>query len=295
MISNTLLCLMTIASIEKIFIGDLIGIYGAEEALSIAWLTIGFVCKINRTEYLNIKHEDISEEKLLMFQSILIDLKKVIPIQYVLGETEFYGLVFKVNPTVLIPRPETEELVDWVLKDVKKLTDNITPLKILDIGTGSGCIPIAIKKYLPDSEIFAIDISETALITAQENAILNQVDIHFSYGDILQPHTSNIKYTIIISNPPYVTISEKENMHVNVVDHEPHSALFVPDDDALIFYSAIADYAMIHLLEGGVLYLEINENLGSQTLALLSNKGFKSLELKKDLRDRDRMIKASIS
>lgn len=295
MISNTLLCLMTIASIEKIFIGDLIGIYGAEEALSIAWLTIGFVCKINRTEYLNIKHEDISEEKLLMFQSILIDLKKGIPIQYVLGETEFYGLVFKVNPTVLIPRPETEELVDWVLKDVKKLTDNITPLKILDIGTGSGCIPIAIKKYLPDSEIFAIDISETALITAQENAILNQVDIHFSYGDILQPHTSNIKYTIIISNPPYVTISEKENMHVNVVDHEPHSALFVPDDDALIFYSAIADYAMIHLLEGGVLYLEINENLGSQTLALLSNKGFKSLELKKDLRDRDRMIKASIS
>ena len=295
MISNTLLCLMTIASIEKIFIGDLIGIYGAEEALSIAWLTIGFVCKINRTEYLNIKHEDISEEKLLMFQSILIDLKKGIPIQYVLGETEFYGLVFKVNPTVLIPRPETEELVDWVLKDVKKLTDNITPLKILDIGTGSGCIPIAIKKYLPDSEIFAIDISETALITAQENANLNQVDIHFSYGDILQPHTSNIKYTIIISNPPYVTISEKENMHVNVVDHEPHSALFVPDDDALIFYSAIADYAMIHLLEGGVLYLEINENLGSQTLALLSNKGFKSLELKKDLRDRDRMIKASIS
>jgi release factor glutamine methyltransferase len=286
---------MTIASIEKIFIGDLTGIYDAEEASSIAWLTIGFVCKINRTKYLNIKHEDISEDKLLIFQSILNDLKKGIPIQYVLGETEFYGLVLKVNPTVLIPRPETEELVDWVLKDIKKLKDNITPLKILDIGTGSGCIPITIKKYLPDSEIFAIDISETALITAQENAILNQVDIHFSYGDILQPHTSSIKYTIIISNPPYVTISEKENMHINVVDHEPHSALFVPDDDALIFYSAIADYAMIHLLEGGVLYLEINENLGSQTLALLSNKGFKSLELKKDLRDRDRMIKASIS
>lgn len=295
MISNSLLCLMTIAGVEKIFIGDLTGIYGAQEASSIAWHTIGFVCKINRSKYLNIKHEDLSEEKLSVFQSILVDLKKGIPIQYVLGETEFYGSVFKVNPSVLIPRPETEELVDWVLKDVKKLTDNSPPLKILDIGTGSGCIPITIKKYLADSELFAMDISETALITAKENAILNQVDIHFSYGDILQPHTSDIKYTIIISNPPYVTLGEKENMHSNVVDHEPHSALFVPDNNALIFYNAIADYAMVHLLKGGFLYLEINENLGPQTLALLSSKGFKNLELRKDLRDKDRMIKASIS
>lgn len=286
---------MTIASIEKIFIGDLTGIYGAEEAASIAWLTISFVCKISRSAYLNVKHEDISEIELSAFQKILIDLKKGIPIQYVLGETEFYGSVFKVNPSVLIPRPETEELVDWVLKDIKTLTNYFTPLKILDIGTGSGCIPITIKKYLPDSEIFAMDISESALITAQENAIQNQVDIHFSQNDILNADSSDIKYTIIISNPPYVTISEKKNMHVNVVDHEPHSALFVPDDDALIFYNAIADYAIIHLHKGGFLYLEINENLGSQTLALLGTKGFKNLELRKDLRDKDRMIKASLS
>lgn len=286
---------MTIASIEKIFIGDLTGIYGAEEASSIAWLTVSFVCKISRSAYLNVKHEDISEIELSAFQSILIDLKKGIPIQYVLGETEFYGSVFKVNPSVLIPRPETEELVDWVLKDIKTLTNYVTPLKILDIGTGSGCIPITIKKYLPDSEIFAMDISESALITAQANAIQNKVNIHFTQNDILHADSSDIKYTIIISNPPYVTISEKENMHVNVVDHEPHSALFVPDDDALIFYNAIADYAITHLHKRGFLYLEINENLGSQTLTLLDNKGFKNLELRKDLRDKDRMIKASLS
>ena len=295
MISNTLLCLMTIASIEKIFIGDLTGIYGAEEASSIAWLTLSFVCKISRSAYLNVKHEDISEIELSAFQKILIDLKKGIPIQYVLGETEFYGSVFKVNPSVLIPRPETEELVDWVLKDIKTLTNYVSPLKILDIGTGSGCIPITIKKYLPDSEIFAMDISESALITAQVNANQNKVNIHFTQNDILHAASSDIKYTIIISNPPYVTISEKENMHVNVVDHEPHSALFVPDNDALIFYNAIAEYAIIHLHKGGFLYLEINENLGSQTLTLLDNKGFKNLELRKDLRDKDRMIKASLS
>ncbi|MEJ7779707.1 MAG: peptide chain release factor N(5)-glutamine methyltransferase [Daejeonella sp.] len=284
---------MTIASIAKIISEDLTGTYGAEEASSIAWLAIGFVCKINRTEYLNAKHRDLCEQELLIFQKILLDLKKGIPVQYVLGETEFYGSVFKVNPSVLIPRPETEELVDWILKDFKQQEKN-NILKILDIGTGSGCIPITLKKYLPDAEISAIDISSHALTTAEENAILNNTEINFMLEDILSPESSARQYSVIVSNPPYVTLGEKENMHTNVIDYEPHLALFVPDKDPLIFYNAIAQYAFVHLQPGGLLYLEINENLGSETVKLLQNSGFRNLELRKDLRDKDRMIKASL-
>ncbi len=284
---------MTIASIEKIFREDLTGMYGVEEASSIAWLVIGFVCKINRTQYLNAKHQDLSEQEQLTFQKMLLDLKKGVPVQYVLGETEFYGSVFKVNPSVLIPRPETEELVDWVLKDFKQRDQN-SMVKILDIGTGSGCIPITIKKYLPEADISALDISSPALITAKENAVLNHTEINFLLDDILNPKASEHQYSVIISNPPYVTRSEKENMHTNVVDYEPHTALFVPDMDPLIFYNAIAEYAIFHLQPGGLLYLEINENLGAETLKLLGDKGFKNLELRQDLRDKDRMIKARL-
>ncbi|MHB1179096.1 MAG: peptide chain release factor N(5)-glutamine methyltransferase, partial [Daejeonella sp.] len=286
---------MTIASIEKILSEDLTGIYEAAEASSIAWLVIGFVCRINRTEYLNTKHKDLNEQELLVFQKMLLDLKKGIPVQYVLGETEFYGSVFKVNPSVLIPRPETEELVNWVLKDLKVTGDrNNSILKILDIGTGSGCIPVTLKKYLPNAEISAIDISNQALVIAKENANLNNTEINFTLEDILNPKLSENKYSVIISNPPYVTLGEKENMHINVVDYEPHIALFVPDKDPLIFYNAIAEYALFHLQPEGLLYLEINENLGADTVKLLEQRGFKNLELRQDLRDKDRMIKASL-
>lgn len=285
---------MTIASIEKIFTGDLTGMYGVEEASSIAWLAIGFICKINRTQYLNAKRQDLSDQEQLIFQKILLDLKKGVPVQYVLGETEFYGSVFKVNPSVLIPRPETEELVDWVLKDFKATENNNSIVRILDIGTGSGCLPVTLKKYLPDAEISATDVSSQALMTAKENAALNHTEIDFVLDDILNPGYSESLYSCIISNPPYVTLSEKENMHANVVNYEPHTALFVPDKDPLIFYKAVAEYTAAHLQPGGLLFLEINEHLGAGTVKLLKDRGFKHIELRQDLRDKDRMIKASL-
>jgi release factor glutamine methyltransferase len=269
--------------------------YGPDEAGSIAWLVIGFVCKINRSQFLNNKNSELSEEVLSALYVILTDLRKGIPVQYVLGETEFYGSLLNVNPSVLIPRPETEELVDWVLKDAKAGKYGSTDLKVLDIGTGSGCIPITIGKYLSNSNVSAIDISIEALETARKNARSNNVEVNFMHDDILQPHTSASNYSIIISNPPYVRLSEKGQMHTNVLDHEPHKALFVPDDDALVFYRAIADFALIHLEENGALYLEINENLGPETVLLLQSKGFSRVELRKDLRDMDRMVKAQIS
>lgn len=285
---------MTIASIEKVFIEDLTAMYGSDEAGSIAWLVIGFVCQINRSQYLNNKNDDLSDEQLASFSRILIELKKGMPVQYILGETEFYGSVFKVDPSVLIPRPETEELVDWVLKDVKALKYESKALKVLDIGTGSGCIAVTLKKYLPEAEVFALDISAKALDVAKENAELNNAAVNFLKDDIMQPGKARTSFDIIISNPPYVTLNEKDAMHSNVIDYEPHIALFVPDDNALVFYSAIADFALHNLVSDGTLYLEINENLGPQTLALLTGKGFGKVKLRKDLRDRDRMIKVQL-
>ncbi len=285
---------MTIASIEKVFIEDLTGLYGPEEAGSIAWLVIGFVCKINRSQYLNNKNEDLNEKELATFYRILRDLKTGIPVQYVIGETEFYGSVFKVNSSVLIPRPETEELVDWVLKDVKAGKSGHGVMKVLDIGTGSGCIPVTVKKYLPEVEVSALDISFEALEVARENARLNDTDVYFIQDDILDPAAEWQKFSIITSNPPYVTLAEKGQMHVNVLEYEPHLALFVPQDDPLIFYKAIARFAARHLENGGSLYLEINENLGPETVSLLRASGFKNVELRQDLRDRHRMIKAQL-
>lgn len=290
-----LLCSMTIARIEKMFIQNLTSTYGSDEAKSLAWLSISFVLKINRTTYLNIKNEPLVADNSALLLQILDELKIGRPLQYILGETEFYGLTFKVNPSVLIPRPETEELVDWVLKEVRVLKSETSLLKILDIGTGSGCIPVALKMHLPWAEVFAIDISAGALETAQQNADLNQTEIHLVQDDILNPRKDliiNNKYSVIISNPPYVTVSEKEQMHRNVLEYEPHSALFVQDDDPLVFYHAIADFAWLHLQDTGYLFFEINENLGKETLDLLHQKGFKNTELRQDLRGKDRMIMA---
>lgn len=285
---------MTIASIEKVFIEDLSSLYGPEEAGSIAWLVIGHVCKVNRSQYLTNKQDDLNEEQLRSFYGILSELKQGVPVQYLLGETEFYGSVFKVSPAVLIPRPETEELVDWILKDAKANGTDYSGMRVLDIGTGSGCISISLKKYLPDMEVSAVDISSEALELAKENALLNHTEVNFITADILNPFTEMGKFFIITSNPPYVTLAEKEQMHINVLNHEPHLALFVPKDDPLIFYKAIAAFAQHHLQEAGLLYLEINENLGEETVSLLRKRGFKNIELRRDLRDRYRMIKAQL-
>ncbi len=285
---------MTIASVEKLFIEELKSLYGRDEAGSIAWLVIEFVCKISRSQFLNNKNNELNEEELSAFYRLLSDLKRGIPVQYVLGETEFYSSVFKVNPSVLIPRPETEELVDWVIKDTKSTANNAREIKVLDIGAGSGCISITLSKNIANAVVSGMDISNDALETARRNAALNHVEVNFFKDDILDPKIAEVTFSIIISNPPYVTVVEKTNMNSNVIDHEPHNALFVPDDDPLVFYNAIADFALLHLQADGVLYLEINENLGPQTVSLLKNKGFSNVELRKDLRERDRMIKAKL-
>jgi release factor glutamine methyltransferase len=202
-----------------------------------------------------------------------------------------------VNPSVLIPRPETEELVDWAINSwALAANDWQRPYHVLDIGTGSGCIAISLKKNLPDARVWAIDISPGALQTARENARLNEVDVNFIQADILNPinksqlTTHNLQ--LIVSNPPYVTPKDKEHMHINVTNFEPHTALFVPEDDPLLFYQAIADFAVHNLTNNGLLFLEINESYGPETVQLLANKGFKNIELKKDMGDKHRMIKA---
>jgi len=319
--------MMTLGETESKFIDQLASLYDQAEAKSIAWWCISHVCKVSKASFMATKNEELSSENELSLNSVLQVLKTGKPVQYVLGETEFYGLPFKVNPTVLIPRPETEELVDWVLIELRnrinaaaisatestgKGSENNSVLKeptlesiieanqtvkVLDLGTGSGCIPIAIKKYLPQVEISAIDISQGAIETAIENAELNNVSVSFLKDDILNIidiSILNTQYSILISNPPYVTVSEKAGMHKNVLEHEPHTALFVPDNDALVFYNYIADFAKVHLVKQGLLFLEINENLGSKTVNLLKEKGFSGIELRQDMRGKNRMIRATL-
>jgi release factor glutamine methyltransferase len=284
---------MTLREVEKLYVDSLSKLYGLDEAKSLAWLSISFVCKLNRSDYLSRKNEPVSLLNEKSLSTILDELKSGKPLQYILGETEFYELTFKVNSSVLIPRPETEELVDWILKD--PVVNTNPNLRILDIGTGSGCIPIVLKKNLPKAEVLAIDISTEALNTAIGNAAINKADVGFYLDDILNPKESKIienKYSVIVSNPPYITLSEKSLMHQNVLDFEPHTALFVSDSDPLVFYKAIANFAASHLLQNGLLFLEINENLGEATVELLTKSGFKNIQLRTDLRGKDRMIRA---
>ena len=237
----------------------------------------------------------ITEKNLIDLKTIVKRLQKEEPIQYIIGNTEFYGLPFLVDKNTLIPRPETEELVTWVLDEIKVLTNNkITELSILDIGTGTGCIPISLAKNLTSLNIFAIDISPEALLIAKQNAILNKVIIEFIELDILCAKSLPQKYDVIISNPPYVRELEKVEIKNNVLENEPHLALFVADENPLIFYNKIADLAKQQLSKNGMLFFEINQYLGKETVNMLVKKGFKNIQLKKDLFGNDRMIKACI-
>ena len=263
------------------------------------------------TEYLhNLKRVDValnpnfelSEAAIEKWNSILTELKQEKPIQYITGEAWFYGLQFEVNENTLIPRPETEELVEWILNS--PITQHQTPITILDIGTGSGCIPIALKSNVPQANVSAIDVSEQALEVAKRNAALNKVTINFIQANILEVQdlsklpSSKIhhpsSYYIIVSNPPYVRNLEKQEIKKNVLDYEPHLALFVEDTDALLFYRKIAQLALKNLSPNGLLFFEINQYLGKETVELLENLGFNNIELKKDIYGNDRMIKCSV-
>jgi release factor glutamine methyltransferase len=237
----------------------------------------------------------LKENQKTRLDSILSRLLDNEPVQYVLGEKEFYGLKLKVNPGVLIPRPETEELVDWIVKDIEAL--NHKNPTVLDIGTGSGCIALGIKKSVPEARLTGLDISNKALETARENSRLNGLDIQFEQMDILNPdltkHTS--QYDIIVSNPPYVLEKEKQQMEIRVAGFEPSLALFVPDSDPLLFYRHIVLFAKIHLLAGGRLYFEIHEKAGEDISGLLRQNGFTQIQLKKDMQSKNRMIRAVIA
>lgn len=261
-------------------------------------------------EYLGFRRVDIvlksdfkiTQETLNLLQSATKQLEQEVPLQYVIGKTEFYGLPFVVNKHVLIPRPETEELVACVVSESSRVktfntstkqTTETKQLKILDIGTGSGCIPISLKKQLPFAKISAIDISKEALTVAKKNAVLNNVDIHFILQDILKTVALDQHYDIIISNPPYVRELEKKELKNNVLKNEPHVALFVENDNPLIFYAKIAELAKKYLNKNGLLFFEINQYLGTETIDLINKKGLKNIQLKKDMFGNDRIIVAS--
>jgi release factor glutamine methyltransferase len=276
---------------KKLILDQLSPIYSKEEIESICRLIFEKVPGFSRLQVHLNQHQTISAANLAQITEILHRLKQLEPIQYILNNSEFYGLKLKVNPDVLIPRPETEELVDWIIADYKKTTP-----EILDIGTGSGCIPIALVKNLPGASADGWDISLEALTVAKGNAISNQVEIGFQYADILKfiyPST-NKKYDIIVSNPPYITISEQLSMHKNIIDYEPHIALFVPDTDPLIFYRAIAELALSLLKPGGGVFFEINEQYGHETAELLELKGYRNIILRKDIHGKERMVKANL-
>ena len=280
----------TVKDIFNAFKNELSQLYDLNEIEALTLMVINDITKLTKAQIKAFPEKEITGGQDEKLYQILERLKTGEPVQYILGHTEFYGLPFKVDPSVLIPRPETEELVGWILHSVGS-----SPGNILDIGTGSGCIAISLKKNLPDAHVSAIDISSRALEIAKQNADLNLVNVKFIKDDILNltPQTSNFKSDVIVSNPPYVTEHDKMQMHHNVTDFEPHTALFVPENDPLVFYRVISDYALDNLATNGLLFFEINESLGKETVELIENKGFDNIELRKDMSGRDRMIKAT--
>jgi release factor glutamine methyltransferase len=279
---------MLLKEIKKIYHNELDAVYGEAEVDSFFYLAIEHFLNLERFVLAlqpNLVIEKSEEQPLF---ETLSQLRLEKPIQYILGSTQFMELDFKVNEHVLIPRPETEELVRWIIDDHKSVQSR--KLTILDIGTGSGCIAISLAKYLKKTQVYALEISESALEIAKENAIENQVDIEFIHGDILKLDKLEVKFDIIVSNPPYVRMLEKNKIKSNVVENEPGIALFVSDDDPLVFYKKIVRFAVLNLKNNGSLYFEINQYLGKETKKLLEAY-LSEIELRKDMFGNDRMVK----
>ena len=275
------------------FFESLKGIHDENEVESFFFILTEYLHNLKRIDLALNPSFEISEAEVQKWESIISELKTEKPIQYIIGETWFYDSKFYVNEHTLIPRPETEELVDWIFATEKK-NDKKEKLTILDIGTGTGCIPISLKKNLPQAEVSAIDVSEEALKVAQRNALENKVEINFILQNILETEDLKQQFDIIVSNPPYVRNMEKQEIKKNVLAFEPHLALFVEDNDALLFYRKIAQLALKNLTPNGLLFFEINQYLGKETVELLENLGFKNIELKKDIYGNDRMIKGCL-
>ena len=281
---------MTFAEATKHITEELKTIYSDGEANNIATWVIEHIIGTKRTERVIHKEKKLNAEQLTQLNNCLQRLKQHEPVQYVLNEAWFYGLKFYVDKNVLIPRPETEELIEWVISDCKFPIDK---LSILDIGTGSGCIPISLKRKLRRAQVWSCDISEAALQVASKNAMTIGADINFLHLDFLNrtQWKQLPSFNIIISNPPYIPEKGKEQMQPNVVNYEPAIALFVPDNDPLIFYKTIGDFGKEKLNSGGMIYMEIHEDLGEAVSKLFQSSGY-STEIKKDMQGKERMVKA---
>lgn len=283
---------MAAKTLFNYLISEITSVYEENEAKSIVYLLL--------EHYLNLSKIDILLDNFVNqpfdFQDIIIRLKAQEPVQYIIGETEFYGRKFKVTPDTLIPRPETEELVQLVVSSWPLAVGSVaqSPISVLDLGTGSGCIAISLACELPNAQVYAYDISEKVLKIAKENANRNNVNVIFEQLDILNfPPSSFSPFSIIVSNPPYVMNAEKSEMEQNVLDYEPHLALFVEDSNPLIFYKSIAEFAFKNLIINGLCIVEINQAFGLETAELFWNQGFRYVEVVKDMFGKDRMVKAT--
>lgn len=297
---------MKLFEAERYIKGQLKEIYEEQETGNIAGLAIEHITGLSKTERVSKKQEQLSPFQLHLLQENLQRLKQREPIQYIMNKAWFYGMELYVDKNVLIPRPETEELVQWVVDDVEATgkdvfvrkpmeADETTQLKILDVGTGSGCIPLALKKVMPKAEVWGCDISEEALNVARRNGSSLDIRVDFQGLNFLDEEQQKLLPTvdIVVSNPPYVPFKDKEQMHANVVDHEPHTALFVPDNDPLIFYRALAAFGKKRLYENGSIYMEIHEEIGSDVVNLFKENGYSNVQLKKDMQGKNRMIRGT--
>ena len=283
---------MKASNVVQDFINKLSTIYDKPEAESITRIVMEDATGIKNVSVSSIANLEMRDENIPLLNQILSRLMNHEPLQYILGEQFFYKLKFKVNPSVLIPRRETEELVDWIIKEHK----HEEYLHILDIGTGSGCIPVALKKNIPSAQMFATDVSEEAIVTARENAASSDAEIQFAVSDILTlENPFHQTFDIIVSNPPYITKGEEKDMLKNVTAFEPHLALFVPDNDPLIFYNKLLAFAAENLNYEGFLYFEINESYGKEISALYGEHGFQQVSMRKDMQGKDRMIRGLLT
>lgn len=278
-----------VRDIKKYYREQLCSIYDYEEANSLILILLEHYFKIDRIKMALDPDLRLSESEMLTFHFAVKDLLKNKPIQYIIGETEFCDLKFKVNENVLIPRPETAEMVYKIVNNQQSTVNRHR--SIIDIGTGSGCIAISLAKAFPESQVFALDVSEEALKVAKENSISNNVNVNFINDDILNlKNKIETKFDIIVSNPPYVRDLEKAEMHNNVLEWEPHKALFVSDNDPLIFYRGILEFAKSHLKENGEIWFEINEFLSKEMSDLCHELGFSNVEIHKDFRGKERIL-----
>jgi len=279
---------MTIADFKNKFKIDLSELYTDSEKDFLYSVFVEKVLGLNQIQQRMMSDQKLSDVKENQFQNILSELKTGKPYQHLLGETEFYGMTFFVNENVLIPRPETEELLEMAIQKIQSSDFDFQGLKILDIGTGSGVIPLVLKKHFPEANISSIDFSGKALEIAKKNAEFHQLEVNFIHADYLN-FDLNENYDVIISNPPYIGIEEEKEIEDSVKGFEPTMALFSPTSDALIFYKKIADDSIKHLNKNGFLFLEINQKLGDETLELYQNI-FSNAELIKDLSENNRFI-----